>query len=91
MVEKEHIVQKKNELQESMTIRKKDIELLLDFSTGYKKLPDQDFGIMPYQKNYFRLISTIEQIHKQIRELKKEYKLLNKMIKKSKEESNDPQ
>lgn len=85
MLDKEHVVQRKNELYKNITTRKKDIVLLLDFATGYKKLPDQNFRILRYERNDFRLIFTIKQIHEQIREFEKEYNLLNKMHKKSRE------
>lgn len=82
MIDEEYVAKIKDELYEDITLRKNSIELLLDFATGYKKLPDKNFRLIPYQKNDLRLISSIKQIHIKIRELEKEYKLLNKMFKK---------
>ena len=83
ILNKEDIIQRKNELYRNITTRKRDILLLLDFATGYKNLPDQSLRLLPYQRNDLRLISVIKQIHQQIREFQKEYNLLNKMHKKS--------
>ena len=83
MIDKEDIIQRKNELYRNITTRKRDIVLLLDFATGYKSLPDQNLRLLPYQRNDLRLISVIKQIHQQIREFQKEYNLVNKILKKS--------
>jgi hypothetical protein len=77
------IIKRATELKQDITIRKKDLLRLLDFATGYKTLSKPRFLLVRFQKNDLRLIATLKQLHIQIREMQKEYRLLTQIIQQS--------
>lgn len=89
-LEIELIKTKKAEVNEHIDCHQKNISLLLDFAMGYKQLSWTRFKLKPYQKCDTRLLSTLKNLHAQIRELEKESDLLNQLlIKTKKEKAND--
>jgi len=86
-LEIELIKMKKAIVDENIDCHQKNISLLLDFAAGYKKLSWTRFKLKSYQKNDLRLISTLKNLHLQIRELEKESELLHKILLKNKEKA----
>lgn len=84
----DNILIRSNALKQTIHRHRENIRLLLDFATGYKKRqPTRLFNRSSDNARNTRLVATLKNLHCQIRELQKEYNLLNKIMIKNTEKS----
>jgi hypothetical protein len=77
------VKQHRDELKEFIQTRKNDLFMILDYATKYKKSDKRRVKLRNFRNDPVRLVTTIKDIHIHIRELQKEFKLLNKILKKT--------
>jgi len=77
-------VARKKELHEKIKSYRKTFYSILDFETGYKKLPRRKILLEDKYRDY-RLIASLKGLHIKRRELQKEYRLLVKVIERHQE------
>jgi hypothetical protein len=85
------IKERRDELKGLIQTRKNDLFLLLDYATNYKQAERWRRKLKKFQNDPMRLVRTMKDLHLQIRELQKEFILLNELLNKaaeSKEKNN---
>jgi hypothetical protein len=80
MINIDNIEQTRDKLKKEVLRRQEYMRSILDFATGYKKLPNQNHSLLKYRNSDQRFISTIKMLHCQLREFQKDIKLLDKLL-----------